>query len=872
MKTLRNILIFVCLISTLVFVLASCGPKESLRLAADKSTAKHNEVVTFSTTHVTKKGEALTDAATYEITAGAESATLDGNKLTIAPTAKNGDVITVVSKMGDLVSNAVSVTVKLPENALSISSNTNTAQREQIVDITVTLTEDGKAIDAAEADLTITKGADAATLVGTKLTINEDAAHGTEIEIVATYKDLTSNTLKIRVEIPVTDLTISADKSAVSAGSSLALKVDILPVGLNVDVEWTVTEGAALCDIVNNRLYVHDDAADGSTIKVQAKSGNVTSNELTFTVGADGETFLLFLSQTALTVDTRNEEAALPLEVEIFDSNLQPVSNNVTFEVISGAEFLSLDVNGNVCYFEALGHGQAIVRVSLPGTNVFKTATVKVIVPPDAVRLPEVFNERLGIDYNFSMVNPGEGTADRLDFNAVALGQNVCTTLKYTFTHEDGTSGDEVAVWGDGKITFKKTGRVTLTVSSDSGSRHEVTATYRFQVNEGYNVRNYSELKALLESNSYNGEIINVVVSEKPVGANGYPYGYDLVPPAALKAAAEQTWQDIFYGSVINANNKNVHINGNLHKLDASQLRVISEDEIHALNNTGEYGGTYIDALITIAPDHANPAELAGKQHIVKINNFEVVGNTPKNFDGDLNGKVPYGVVNTGIHIGNLSYDVVYHLEMSNITASRCHVGLRFRRVISDSNVDNINVYNCFSNGIETAASIMTFGNLTFADIGAAGIEMVTDNSNRAGESFDQLQKITYAGTIDATHNLTTGDSRYLQNFVVSGYNVQQIIMGVMQQYPQSGSHMMNSNYQFSFVTFIFNDFELGANYSQAVYPAYSEGGIINANDLPTDGTVDTTHEYILLEIKIGGMSLGNALLYNHHYVAPASN
>ena len=873
MKTLRNILIFVCLISTLVFALASCGPKESLRLEADKTTAKHNEVVTFSTTHVTKKGEALTDEVTYEITAGSESATLQGNKLTIASTAKNGDVITVVSKMGELVSNAVNITVALPENAISISADKATAQRGEIVNITVNLTENGAAIAADDAELSITKGADAATLVGTKLTINEDAANGTEIEIVATYKGLTSNTVKVVVSIPVTGITASAsNNSAIPAGSFTTLTATISPAGVSAEVEWVVTEGNDVCTVSGNLLLVNANAANGTTIKVHAKFGNVVSNVLTFTVGADTEKFLLSLSQSNLTVDTNNEEATLPLDVEILDSNLEPVTDrNVTFEIISGAEFLSITPSGNTCYFEALGHGQAAVRVTLPGTNTAKIAIVKVIVPPDAVVLPEMFTERLGLDYNFSMTNPGEGTPDRLDFDAIALGQKVCTTLKYIFAHEDGTTGDDVAVWGDGKITFKKTGRVTLTVSSDSGSRHEATITYRFQINEGYNVRNYTEFRDLLQSSTYNGEIVNVVLTEKPVGANGYAYGYDLVPPAALKAASEQTWQDIFFHSTVIIKNKNVHINGNGHKLDASQLRALTKTEVQSLNNTGEYAGKYMDALILITPEHTNPAELTGRQHIVKINNFEVVGNTPKAFDGDLDGKVPYGTVNTGIHVGNLHYDVVYHLEMNNVTASRCHVGLRFRRVISDSTVDNINVYNCFSNGIETGASIMTFGKLTFADIGAAGMEMITDNSLRAGEAYNQNQKITFAGSIDTEHNLTTGDSRYLQNFVVSDYNVQQIIQGVLMYYPNSSSHMMNGNGQFAFVTFIFNDFELGANYSQAAYPAYAAGGIINATDLPTDGTLDTTHEYILLDISVGGMALGKALLYNHHYVAPSS-
>ena len=873
MRLFKKTLLFLCLISVVMGAFASCAERESLRLSADKTTAKHGEVVIFSAVHVTMKGETNAESATYEITAGSEFATLAGNKLTVSNTAKNGSIITVVAKMGEMVSNAVSITVIIPENNISISADKTVAQRGEIVDVTVTLTEDGQAIDSANATLTITKGGEFAKLVGTKLTINDDAANGSEIELSATYKDLTSNTIKITVSVPVTGITISASKSFVPAGSFVSLQKGLSPVGAVGDVEWVVTEGAEYCTISGDLLAVNADASKGATIKVKAKCGEVESNELSFTVGEETESFVLLLSQNSLVVD-RNGTSATVLDVEILDSKLQPVTDRtVDFEIINGAELISIIPNGNVCSFSAVGHGEAVLRVSLPGTNISKTASIKVIVPPEAIQLPEMFIERLGHAYNFSMIDPGTGLADRLPFDASALGTNVCSTLKYTFAHEDGSIGDDVAVWADGKITFKKEGRVTVTVSSDSGSRNEVTSSYSFEVNTGYNVHNYSQLKELLESNSYNGEIINLVVTEKPTGANGYHYGYDLVPPAALKAVKDQTWQNVLWESMIFAQNKNVYINGNLHKLDGSQLRVISKEEINTLNNQG-YSFNYIDALLLIAPNASDPTQLAGRQHSVKIFDFEVVGNTPIDFSGDLDEYRPMGSYNTGLYIGSANYDVVYHVEAENITASRCNVGVRFRHVVSDSTIDNINVYNCFSNGIEVEASLMTFGDLTFGKCGAAGLEMVPKNSDKAGDTLNQKQKITFAGVIDTSNNLSKGDSFYFQNYGANGFTVPMILQGVLAQYQSTPStllHMMNENGEFGFVTFIFHDFAGTVNQSEALYPAYqTAGGIINAKDLPTDGSIDTTHEYILLEVKLAdaGLDLGYALLYNHNYVA----
>ena len=867
MKLLKGVLLTLCFVS-LLFALVSCGETDSLRIEADKTTAKPGEVVTFSTFHVTQKGEALTDAVTYEITAGAENATLSGNKLTIAATAKNGATITVVSKMDELVSAEKTITVKIPENSISISAEKTTLQRGENTTISVFLSEDGEAISADGADLTIIKGADAATLVGTKLTVKDDAANGTEIEVVATYKQLTSNTVKFTVSVPITNITVSASKSFIPAGSFATLQKVVSPVGAVGNIEWVVTEGADICTVSGDIIAVNANATNGATIKVKAKCGDIESNELTFTVGDEEEKFYLSLSQNNLTVD-RNGTSATLLDVEIMNSKLETVTDRtVSFEIISGAEFLSITPNGNACEFTALGHGEAVVRVSLPGTNVSKNATVKVIVPPEAVKLPDMFVERLGLDYNISMIDPGTAEPDRLIFDAMALGTNVCTNLKYFFEHEDGTTGDSVATWADGKITFKKTGRVTLTVSSDSGSRNEVSTSYVFQVNDGYNVSTFEELKSLLQSNTYNGEVVNIVVTEKPVGANNYAYGYDLVPAVALKNADEQTVNEILT-SHIYVKNKNVYINGNKHKIDGSQLRVVSEDELDVLASQGQQI-VYIEALLMITPDANDPAQLAGKQHSAKIYDLEVVGNTPVDFDGELNGFRPQGSYNTGICIGNVLYDVVYHVEMKNVTSSRFNVGLRFRHVVGDSTIDNIKVYNCFSNGIETEATILTFGDMTIGKCGAAGLEMVPTNSDRAGDKMNETQKITFAGTMDTTQNLNKGDTRYFENYKVMSYTVPMVLGAIMQEYqaaPTAISHMMNENGEFAFVTFIFHDIgTMAINKSEAIYPAYQEGGIIRASELPTDGSIDTTHEYILLDIKLGEYNLGSALLYNQNY------
>jgi len=66
--------------------------------------------------------------------------------------------------------------------------------------------------------------------------------------------------------------------------------------------------------------------------------------------------------------------------------------------------------------------------VRIVGTDIVETADVKVIVPPDAVKLPEVFAERTQLldGYAFSLV-------DSLPFVPSVLGNGACTDL---LTHE----------------------------------------------------------------------------------------------------------------------------------------------------------------------------------------------------------------------------------------------------------------------------------------------------------------------------------------------------------------------------------------------------------------------------------------------------
>ncbi|MBO7196478.1 MAG: hypothetical protein J6V80_04015 [Clostridia bacterium] len=82
-------------------------------------------------------------------------------------------------------------------------------------------------------------------------------------------------------------------------------------------------------------------------------------------------------------------------------------------------------------------------------------------------------------------------------------------------------------------------------------------------------------------------------------------------------------------------------------------------------------------------------------------------------------------------------------------------------------------------------------------------------------------------------------------------------------------AHFVNASGQIGYVTFKFHDVDTGTpNISDIIYPGFQSGGIINARDLPNDGSIDTTHEYIELDVVVAGLgNAGKAYFYNHNYI-----
>ena len=909
-----------------------------------------------------------TDDMVLSITEGAQYASLSGNVLIISENAPAGTVVKVIAKAGLANSNELVFTVRdtsKPATAVQITADNLTPIAGHSVSISFAITPEDT---TDRLTWVIVDGEEFATMAGNVLVIKSDVEKGSEIKVKAVVGNVESNVLTFTVrpateEIKVESIQISATVD-VLRGQSYVINKIVNPTNANQEILWQFVEGASYATFNGDTIQISAEAKTGTKITVKAVAGEVESNTLTFTVQPSQEEinasrFYIDLDKDIFTIDKKGTAAAPVLVATVYNYNYEEVTDKeIEFKIISGSEFLGITASGSTCSFTDLkGHGTAIVEIRIKGTDTVETAEVNVIVPPDAVVLPEVFNERTDIDYAFSTIKHSytfeqvdqtgksisfakEAGTSSLPFAPTVRGNGlVCQDLSFTFRHESGKTGDEVAVYADGKITFKMTGKVTVTVSSASGSKVEATTSYRFNINNGFNVSTFTELHLLVQSSAYTNQPINLVVLEKPVGEictvencycgnKEYHYGYDLVPPVALKDHKDQSTYEVLrghkYGETnglnsnrIQAVNKNLYLNGNNHVIDASQLRIFSEAEYNTYCNDygvtpgGPHHGSLLSAEPWIASGAGSSSAIDKQSYQVKLYNVEAKGNCSIDYDptkwrtsgSDI---MDVGVYQTGINIGAMNYDCHYYIDAANITSSGFKNGYTFAGIVENGKVKNLTAYNCFATGVLMKGSIMTLEDVTFGACGATGLELTPSECNKAGLNDNENQQVTIIGSINATANLNAGNTTYFQNYKVSiggqAATVPMVIQGNatgiieackgLDPYNQgeiAGNnvvrHIQNENGQFIFVSLLFNDLAAGnaQNTSTVIYPNYQEGGIITVEQLvndvltkserdPSTGAitkmyVDTTHQFIVMPIQVTGIGqVGTALFYNHNF------
>lgn len=908
MKKLSQLLVGLLLVVSMAFGLAACERVESVHsdpesipepvyaveLSADKTTALRGDEITLNTV-VTCDGEVVEDASVivgedvlpaFEIVAGEDHVSIDGNVITVLDTAPHGLVIKAQATLGELTSNVVEISVSVPVESIVASANgvTNVLAGNSVI-LSKTVTP----ADANVSGMTwvITEGNDLCAISGDVLIVNQKAETGSVIKVKAVCGDVESAELTLIVGFPVESISISAIGSTeIVKGNTAQLSMSITPANASEkDVTWVLVQDGDYAELVEKTLYVKASAPTGAIIKVKAVSGSVESSEITFTVmptqyEINATKYKMSLTADEITLD-KNAASYPVLGVEILDGNYEDVYDaEVVFDIISGAEFVTMSVDGYTCSFTPVAHGETVVRAYIVGTEEEVEATIHSIVPPDVVKLPAVFAQRVGFKYNFAKANVLDGTVYTLPFVPYVDQNGVCTDLRISFTHADGTSGDAVATYDYDKqeITFHKLGEVTVTATSDSGSRKETSVSYTFNINEGINVYSFEEAAKTTNSKAYTGQVINFVALTNFGTLTEYAqylgvkdeYYFAFVPAFSLKPVAEQSISDATNSGKarIIAVNKSLYVNGNKHFIDASNVRTLTEQEVEEYNRQGHsfklHGG-----ILSAEPWTVNGSDVKGTFQ-ANIYDITIKGNCPIDYD-KATPTWSAGCYQVGLNIGQVEYSAQYYADVKNVTVLNAYQGLAIKSVVGNGVFENIEVSNIYATGIAIKSSILTLKNTKFGPCGAVGVELVPDDSNKAGVNENENQTVTFAGELDAMGNLMTGDSKYFNYYIIdffgAQYRVPDIVKATVAGIGDQNkiSHIMENN-QFVLVTFMLASLANGTpNTSVALYPEYQAGGIIDATDLPSNG-YDTTHEFVRVTIDMGGMNLGSALMYNLHY------
>lgn len=790
-----------------------------------------------------------------------------------------------VMKRGLLILSLLLVVVGLagcldvnPKNyKIEISASTLEAEAGDTVELSYQVTP--PALDKV-VTWAIVQGEEIAEIEGNTLTISEEAEPNAEIQIKATLEKSESNTLKIKVIKLVESVTISASSNLVEPGETVDLTAVVTPEdATNINVQWVIVEGNefASVDTSKNQLFVRASAAPGSVVKVKAVNGDVESDTLTITV-YDPKQDELYLLMPYDDIEIDINAAAKTLEAQVFNDKFEKVlDQEIIFTVLSGADVLGISANGYQCTLTALGHGQAVVRAQIKGTGIYVDTTVDVIVPPIALRLPEVFVERPNYVYSV-------GKSFELPFVPTPVkGEGVTKVsedLVYTFTKKGSTAtSNEIAVVENGKVKFQTTGEITVKVSSNSGSRIEATTQYTFNVNNGVTVTNYEELKAAIEkhgrivSEELNENLINVVVLEKVINENRY--GYDLVPAHIVENYVDKSLQDILkvqrtqiYG------NGSYEIIGNNHRINLEDQRVLTkEDYDWYYDQTGE-DRSNVDDLLQFR------AYTGEKELKVFIRDLKVKGNSGIDFP-QFSGENPRAI---GVHRyaiflnkpNELGEKVALETKIENVAVTNFAGGIEVRYAYNGL-FTKVTIDNIFATGLAIMASKVELNDMTFGPCGASAFEFQGRNNDSAPTSkgpdaqFTDQQQGRITGYFN-TSNYNDGRTNYLSNYqktLLQGNTIVDIIALNLADNAAAMDNVYNQKGEVLFAGLIFMDFD---DETQTIIPNTTELALawekINYKDMQAN---DTTHKYVELELKVplfGDLiTVGRVLLVNLNYV-----
>ena len=302
----------------------------------------------------------------------------------------------------------------------------------------------------AVSDLTYT--VDAITMKNKALTISGNKITAAKVTVlpatvtVSTYKHDVKGSIQVNVVPAPTKVAVDATKKTMVTGEVDKIEViSILPEGTLTDLAWVSSNPACVSvePSVDGKSAKLIAGSQAGTAKITAKTHNGKSASCTVTVAAWPD---------ALTVTMPKIGAGMSVTPTVKAKNSKqysPRMDELSFEIISGGEYASVDENGAVTANSEAAGQSITLRAICDYNGKYGDVTFKILAAPTTVKLSKTK----------ATVKAGKTLKLTASCNSGALGQ-------YTFESDD----PEVAtVTAEGIVTAISKGTATITATSQNG-------------------------------------------------------------------------------------------------------------------------------------------------------------------------------------------------------------------------------------------------------------------------------------------------------------------------------------------------------------------------------------------------------------------
>ena len=144
----------------------------------------------------------------FEITEGADIATMSGNVLVVGANAPTGKTIKVKASVGTVASNELAFTVGYPLETITVTTTASNIKSGEMAQLGVSIAP----TNATNADYvwTFVEGGDYAVIVNNVLTVKSNAPTGAIIKVKAVAGEVESNVVEFTVGYPLETITVTA--------------------------------------------------------------------------------------------------------------------------------------------------------------------------------------------------------------------------------------------------------------------------------------------------------------------------------------------------------------------------------------------------------------------------------------------------------------------------------------------------------------------------------------------------------------------------------------------------------------------------------------------------------------------------------------